>query len=61
MGIIVKQLWSNREIELLCDFMASDNYTMEEIAWLMNRTYYDVSIQWRMIVERIEGPKIKAV
>lgn len=53
--MLIRNAWSDRETQRLCEYMAADIYSLDEIAWLMDRTYDDVWFQWRRITGVMQG------
>lgn len=49
--MVVRHKWTEVETARLCDYVATDLYTFEEIAWLMERSRDSVTSQWRRIVK----------
>lgn len=49
--MVNRHAWTSREVEQLCEYVATDLYTFEEIAVLMERSRDSVSSQWRRVVK----------
>lgn len=49
--MVPRHQWTHREVERLCEYVASDMYTFDEIAILMERSRDSVWSQWRRVVK----------